>query len=120
MEAFPTIRLSIVALMLAVFPLLWKVSLALPFGVVGGPPGAVTPQSIVSYSGYKLFRTDVTVEQLPFVDSLDQISTGVDVWSWRMNEKNLQYEVDVLSPPDAEPKVSCRGPGQNRPWPGAC
>ncbi|XP_071540497.1 carboxypeptidase B-like [Panulirus ornatus] len=58
----------------------------------------------VSYSGYKLFRTDVDLEELPVVDSLDT-SEGVDVWSLRKNEKNFQYQIDVLTPPAAEQKV---------------
>lgn len=62
-------------------------------------------EGIVSYSGYKLFRTDVPLPQLPVVDSLDS-SDGVDVWSWRYNDQRLEYELDVLTPPDAEQQVS--------------
>ncbi|XP_042870285.1 carboxypeptidase B-like [Penaeus japonicus] len=58
----------------------------------------------VSYSGYKLFRTDVPLPQLPVVDSLDS-SDGVDVWSWRYNDQRLEYELDVLTPPDVEQQV---------------
>ncbi|ROT80875.1 putative carboxypeptidase B-like protein [Penaeus vannamei] len=61
-------------------------------------------EGIVSYSGYKLFRTDVPLPQLPVVDSLDS-SDGVDVWSWRYNDQRLEYELDVLTPPDAEQQV---------------
>ncbi|XP_045601687.1 carboxypeptidase B [Procambarus clarkii] len=58
----------------------------------------------VSYSGYKLFRTDVALEELPVVDSLDN-SHGVDVWSWRKKGNEPHYEVDLLTPPYAEQKV---------------
>ncbi|XP_053639048.1 carboxypeptidase B-like [Cherax quadricarinatus] len=58
----------------------------------------------VSYSGYKLFRTDVALVELPVVDSLGR-SDGVDVWSWRKKAKEPQYEVDLLTPPAAVQKV---------------
>lgn len=62
----------------------------------------------VSYAGYKLLRTDVEASQLPVVDSLDT-AEGVDMWSWRKNERSLMFEIDLLTPPAAEPKV--RGAG---------
>lgn len=68
----------------------------------------------VSYSGYKLFRTDVPLPQLPVVDSLDS-SDGVDVWSWRYNDQRLEYELDVLTPPDVEQQVS-RVKKENGKW----
>lgn len=58
----------------------------------------------VTYEGYKLLRTDVEASQLPVVDSLDT-AEGVDLWSWRKNERSLMFEIDLLTPPAAEPKV---------------
>ncbi|XP_068244163.1 carboxypeptidase B-like [Palaemon carinicauda] len=61
---------------------------------------------IRSYSGYKLFRTDVSETQLPVVDSMD-MSPGVEVWSWKHKGRSLenQYEVDVLTAPDEEKQI---------------
>lgn len=58
----------------------------------------------VSYAGYKLLRTDVDASQLPVVDSLDT-AEGVDLWSWRKDERSLLFEIDLLTPPAVEPKV---------------
>lgn len=67
----------------------------------------------VSYAGYKLLRTDVEASQLPVVDSLDT-AEGVDLWSWRKNERSLLFEIDLLTPPAAEPKVTeaCESKGE--------
>lgn len=79
----------------------------LPYEALEGESLGLQDTKPVSYSGYKLFRTDVALEELPVVDALDT-SEGVDVWSLRKKEVDLKYQIDILTPPAAEKKVRQR------------
>ncbi|XP_045122302.1 carboxypeptidase B-like [Portunus trituberculatus] len=69
----------------------------------------------VSYTGYKLLRANVEDSKLPVVDSLDT-AEGVDLWSWRRKGRSHMFEVDLLTPPAAEPKVKQLFSANNLPY----